>query len=228
VRRIYSSFDQVEDIIDEGILTLLSSIDKYDPAKGVKFETYIAKRIRGMVVDLARKQDWRPRNIRQRAKEIDRAVSQLANRLGRFPSDEEVAEHLGVSVERYQKDSASVSLGSLLSLDALMDAANSLEGYRLEIPTDDADGQPETVMQDKELQQILADGVRHLRKNEQLVLSLYYEQNLPMKEIAQVLQVSKPRVSQIHARALQKLRVYMEDYLNETEQDEQPKMRKKG
>jgi RNA polymerase sigma factor for flagellar operon FliA len=213
VRGVYSSFDQVDDIVDEGILTLLSAIDKFDPTKGVKFETYVAKRIRGMVVDLARKQDWRPRNVRQRAKEIDRAVTCLGNVLGRFPTEEEVAEYMGITIERYRKDSASVSLSSILSLDALMDASN-IDGYRLEVASEDASGQPEAAIQEQEMQRVLAQGIAKLRKNEQIVLSLYYEKNLPMKEIAQVLEVSKPRVSQIHARALQKLRVHMEEYLN--------------
>jgi RNA polymerase sigma factor for flagellar operon FliA len=226
IRGVYSSFAQVDDIVDEGIITLLTAIDKYDPEKGVKFETYVAKRIRGMVVDLARKQDWLPRNIRQRAKEIDRAISSLSNMLGRFPTDEEVAEYLDISVERYQKDAASVSLGNILSLDALMDATN-YEGYRFEIPADEEEGQPEAMLQEQELQTDLAKGIRRLRENEQIVLSLYYEKNLSMKEIAQVMDVSKPRVSQIHARAIQKLRSYMKSYLNEKASTENPNDGKK-
>jgi RNA polymerase sigma factor for flagellar operon FliA len=218
IRGVYSSFAQVDDIIDEGILTLLSAIDKYDPEKGVKFETYVTKRIRGMVVDLARKQDWLPRNIRQRSKEIDRAISSLASTLGRFPNDEEVAEYLGVSVERYQKDAASVSMSHILSLDALMDARNT-DSYRPEIPDHDSEGQPEAAFQKRELQTMLAQGIQSLRENERIVLSLYYERNLPMKEIAQVLDISRPRVSQIHARALQKLRTYMGAYLNGEEEE---------
>jgi RNA polymerase sigma factor for flagellar operon FliA len=227
VRGVYSSFAQVEDIIDEGILTLLTAIDKYDPDKGVKFETYVAKRIRGMVVDLARKQDWLPRNIRQRAREIDQAVTNLGNDLGRSPTEEEVADYLGVPLEKYQKDTANVSLSNILSLDALMDAGNA-EGYRLEIASEPGDGQPEVVFQERELQSVLAEGVRQLRKNEQVVLSLYYEKNLPMKEIAHVMDVSKPRVSQIHARALQKLRTHMEAYMRENEPDQMDSGEKKG
>ena len=109
IRGVYSSFAQVGDIVNEGILTLLSCIDKFDPEKGIRFETYVSKRIRGMVIDLARKQDWLPRNVRQRAKEIDQAVSELSNELGRFPSDGEVAQRLGISVEKYQKDAARVA-----------------------------------------------------------------------------------------------------------------------
>jgi RNA polymerase sigma factor for flagellar operon FliA len=226
IRGVYSSFAQVDDIVDEGIITLLNAIDKYDLDKGVKFETYVAKRIRGMIVDLARKQDWLPRNVRQRAREIDRAVSSLTSSLGRFPSDEEVAQYMGISLERYQKDAACASLSNVLSLDALMDA-DSFDGYRLEVPDDCKDGQPESVLQERETQKMLADGIQKLRKNEQIVLSLYYEKNLPMKDIAQVMDISKPRVSQIHARAIQKLRLYMQSCTNDSAPTAQPKKRKK-
>ena len=212
IRGVYSSFAQVDDIVSEGILTLLSSIDKFDPDKGIKFETYVAKRIRGMVIDLARKQDWLPRNIRQRAKEIDHAVSGLANELGRFPTDQEVASHLGISTDKYQKEAAKVALSNTLSLDALMDARD-LEGYRFELTSEDPSLQPESVLQEQELQQVLAQGISALQENEQIVLSLYYEKNLHMKEVAQVMGVSEPRISQIHSRAIQKLREYMLAYM---------------
>lgn len=227
VRGVYSSFAQVEDIINEGILTLLGAVDKFDPDKGVKFETYVAKRIRGMVVDLARKQDWLPRNVRQRAREIDEAVSVLSNELGRFPTEKEVADRLGVPLERYQKDAARTALNNTISLDALMDSSD-LDTYRFELPDQDERGQPETVLQDRELQEMLAAGIAALQENEQIVLSLYYEKNLHMKEIAQVMEVSEPRISQIHARAIQKLREYMTDYMTGRAGQKQSKKRKKG
>ncbi len=227
IRGVYSSFAQVGDIVNEGILTLLSCIDKFDPEKGIRFETYVSKRIRGMVIDLARKQDWLPRNVRQRAKEIDQAVSELSNELGRFPSDGEVAQRLGISVEKYQKDAARVALDNTLSLDALMDSRDP-EGYRFEVASEDARSQPESALQDQELQQTLAAAIQTLQKNEQIVLSLYYEKNLHMKEIAQVMEVSEPRISQIHARAIQKLRDYMTSYMNGTPVPKHSKKRKKG
>lgn len=226
IRGVYSSFAQVDDIVSEGILTLLSSIDKFDPDKGIKFETYVAKRIRGMVIDLARKQDWLPRNIRQRAKEIDTAVSNLANELGRFPTDHEVANHLGMPTDKYQKEAARVALSNTLSLDALMDARD-LEGHRFEVSSEDPTVQPETVLEDQELQQTLAQGVAALQENEQIVLSLYYEKNLHMKEIAQVMGVSEPRISQIHSRAIQKLREHMGAYMNSEAPQKTSKKRKK-
>ena len=227
IRGVYSSFAQVDDIVSEGILTLLSSIDKFDPDKGIKFETYVAKRIRGMVIDLARKQDWLPRNIRQRAKEIDTAVSHLANELGRFPTDNEVADHLGIPTDKYQKEAARVALSNTLSLDALMDARD-MEGYHFEVSTEDPTVQPEIVLEDQELQQTLAEGVAALQENEQIVLSLYYEKNLHMKEIAQVMGVSEPRISQIHSRAIQKLREHMSSYMNSVAPAKTSKKRKKA
>lgn len=213
VRGVYSNFAQVDDIVSEGILTLLSAVEKFDPTRGIKFETYISKRIRGMVIDLARKQDWLPRNIRKRTKEIDKAISLLSNQLGRFPTDREIADLLGISPSKYYKDIASVALSNILSLDALMDVGER-DGHPFEMHAANAAEQPEAVLQDRELQETLAEGIKSLRENEQIVLSLYYEKNLHMKEISQVLDVSEPRVSQIHARAIQKLRLYMEDYFN--------------
>ena len=227
IRGVYSSFAQVDDIVSEGILTLLTSINKFDLEKGIKFETYVAKRIRGMVIDLARKQDWLPRNIRQRAKEIDAAVSSLANELGRFPTDQEVAGHLGIPTDKYQKEAARVALSNTLSLDALMDARD-LEGYRFEVSSEDPAVQPEAVLEDQELQETLASGIAALQKNEQIVLSLYYEKNLHMKEIAQVMGVSEPRISQIHSRAIQKLREHMGTYMNSEAPKKSSKKRKKA
>ncbi|MBQ2697191.1 MAG: FliA/WhiG family RNA polymerase sigma factor [Clostridia bacterium] len=215
IRGIYASFAQVEDIVSEGILTLVAAIDKFDPDKGIKFETYISKRIRGMVIDLARKQDWLPRSLRQKSKRIDMAVGELATELGRFPSDEEIADRLGVPLEKYLKDAASVSLGNILSLDALMDTRES-EVYTAEPADDSPEASPEGAFLEQELHRALVEGIEGLRENEQLVLSLYYEKNLHMKEIAQVLKLSEPRISQIHTRAIQKLRLHMEQYKNGT------------
>ncbi len=225
IRGVYSSFAQVDDIVSEGIFSLLNAVEKFDPSRGAKFETYISKRIRGMVIDLARKQDWLPRNIRRRSKEIDQAISLLSTELGRSPTDAEVADMLGITPNQYHKDMASVALSNILSLDALVDAKDR-DGSQFEMPSSDLHDQPEAALQDRELQQTLADGIKSLRENEQIVLSLYYEKNLHMKEISQVLEVSEPRVSQIHARAIQKLRAYMEAYLSGA--PVQLKKRKKG
>ncbi len=212
IRGVYNHLAQVDDIVSEGILTLVSAIDRYDPEKGVKFETFIAKRIRGMVIDVARKQDWLPRSLRKRTREIDDAVTLLYTELGRSPTDTEVAQHLGVTVEKYHKEVAGVALGNILSLDALIDMREQDNGW-FEMPARDNKEQPEAVFQERELQEMLAEGIGKLRQNEQIVLSLYYEKNLHMKEIAQVMEISAPRVSQIHTRAIEKLREHMQAYM---------------
>lgn len=212
VKSVYSGFAQVEDIISEGLLTLLSAIDKFDPDKGVKFETFVVKRLRGMIIDLARQQDWIPRTVRRRMKEIDAASAALSNELGRMPTDAEVAGYLCISPERYQKDLADIAMSNVLSLDALIHMYDT-DGQILDILPADAENLPEVILQRHELQDVLAAGIASMRKNEQIVLSLHYEKNLQFNEIAQVMELSAPRISQIHAKAIEKLRAYMEPYL---------------
>ena len=225
IRGVYHHMAQVDDIVSEGILTLVSAIDRYDPEKGVKFETFVAKRIRGMVIDVARKQDWLPRSIRKRTREIDEAVTELYAELGRSPTDEEVAQRLGITVEKYNKEAAGVALGNILSLDALIDMREQDNGW-FEMPSRNLKEQPEAVFQEKEMQAVLADGISKLRKNEQIVLSLYYEKNLHMKEIAQVMDISAPRVSQIHTRAIEKLQEHMQTYLSGEDPTENQKRKR--
>lgn len=225
VRGIYSGFAQLEDIINEGLITLLKSIDKFDIDKGVKFETFISKRIRGMVVDLARKQDWVPRNIRKRAKEIDDATMMLANELGRYPSNAELAKELQTTEEKLQKDFACIATNNVVSLEALMDATES-EGMHFEIASRDEGGLPDFMLEEQEVKETLAAAIAALQENERIVLSLYYVENLLLKEIAQVMQVSEPRVSQLHTRAVGKLRKQMMEYYNLSQGEEKPK--KKG
>ena len=213
VKGIYSHFAQVDDVVSEGVLTLLSAIDKYDPEKGAKFDTYVSRRIRGMVIDMARKQDWLPRSLRKRTKEIDAAVTELYHQLNRYPNEAEIAGKLGITPERYQKEAGAIALGSVLSLDALADGTRE-DNAPPDIPARDISGQPDAALQEQEFKEVLAAGIRTLKKNEQIVLSLYYEKDLHMKEIAQVMDVSAPRVSQIHACAIEKLQKYMREYLD--------------
>ena len=209
VRGVYSSFAQVDDIVNEGLLTLASAVDKFDPGKGIKFETYVSKRIRGAVIDLARRQDWVPRSVRRRAREIDQAGVELFAQLGRYPSDEEIAAKLGITQEQYQEHLADSSLCNVLSLDSVLEDRD--QGMDV---ADSGSDHPEDSLLRQELLEKLTDGIESLRENEQLVISLYYKKNLSMKEIAQVMEVSEPRISQIHSRAIQKLKLYMKRYMN--------------
>lgn len=211
IRGVYSSFTQVDDIINEGVLALVNAVDKFDPSKG-KFETYVVKRIRGMIIDLARRQDWAPRSVRKRAKEIDQAVSELYSSLGRFPTDQEVSAHLGITEAQYQDALMNTSMCNVMSLEELFDEQDQWStGPRAH---GDAHSYPEQELLEKEMQTVLAKAITTLNEKEQQMLSLYYQKNLNMKEIAQVFGVSEPRISQIHAKAIQKLRLQLTAYMH--------------
>lgn len=211
IRGVFCSFTQLDDIINEGLIVLAEAVDKYDPGKG-RFEVYVAKRIRGMIVDLARQQDWVPRTVRQRAQRIERATTELYNKTGQLPSDAQVAEHLGISMEEYLETLTNSSLHNILSLQELFENSDM---WPSDPGTEDgAESAPEQKMMNEELTETLANAISTMKENEQLVLSLYYEKNLKMKDIAAVMDITPPRVSQIHARAVQKLKVLMEEYLN--------------
>lgn len=204
IQGVYCTFAQLDDIINEGLITMAKAVDKYDPSIG-KFETYVSKRIRGMIIDLARQQDWVPRPVRRRAKEIERANSELYNELGRFPTDQEVAQRLGITDEEYQDTMANSSMYSVVSLE------ETLEGYEQIAGPEEtaADMMPEASLERMEMLDELTAAISSLRENEQIVLSLYYQKDMKMKDIAEILGVSHARASQIHTRAIQKLKVLM-------------------
>lgn len=208
---IYSSFAQLDDIVQEGLIVLLNAVDKFDPSQNVKFETYVSKRLRGMILDLARKQDWLPRQVRQKATRLSRAVDELAVKLGRDPESSEVAEYLGLTREQYDALVSETAVTGLVSFEAVLDACGSAAEKSL-AQADETDS-PQEEFENREMQSALAQQISSLRENEQIVLSLYYEKELNMKEIAQVMGVSAARVSQIHSRALQRLRAGMKQYL---------------
>lgn len=207
---LYSSFSQLDDVIHEGILALLSAVDRFDPAKGVKLETYVAKRLKGMVIDLSRKQDWLPRQLRQTANRLNRAVDELSVELGHMPESQEVADYLGVSKAEYEKMLSETAGASLVSFEMLLDSYGSAAGKQT-ATSSEFENPPEEMCEERELRENLAEGIATLRPKERLVLSLYYEKELTMKEIAQVLEVSPPRVSQIHSHAIQRLRLFLKE-----------------
>lgn len=216
MRDIYMSFTQVDDIISEGVIAIMSSIDKFDIEKNVKFETFISKRIKGMIIDLARKQDWVPRSTRKSTRDIEEAMTTLYNKLGYYPSVQEVTEYLNITPEKYQETMRKASLFNILSLDMVLAEAQGNE-VGVTLPQGDKSEQPESKFLKKELTQVLAEGVGTLKENEQLVISLYYIDELNMRQIADVLSVSEPRVSQIHTNAIKKLRKHMERFNEEKE-----------
>jgi RNA polymerase sigma factor for flagellar operon FliA len=216
MRGVYLSFAQIDDIINEGIIAIMAAIDKFDVDKNIKFETYISKRIRGLIIDIARKQDWVPRSIRKQAKDIDEANTVLYSQLGRFPTEQEVADYMQISIEKYKEGLMKTNVYNLLSLEKVLEE-DSGNRMREQLVSGGSDSLPEYCLQNKETAQILKQGLETLRENEQMVVSLYYVKELSMREIATVLKVSEPRVSQIHSNAIRKLRIYMKKFMSQND-----------
>jgi len=210
MRGIYISFAEMDDIVNEGIIALMSAVEKFDPSKNVKFVTYASLRIRGSIIDFARKQDWAPRSVRRAAKDIDSATGELHIELGGSPTEHEVAAKMGLEIDKYRKTLGDTSLYNLLSLDALLDESQGGAG-------DVADGntaeEPSQKLVNEELYSVLREAIQTLKPKEQMVISLYYRKELNMKEIARILEVSEPRISQIQANAIRHLRMALEKYL---------------
>ncbi len=208
MRDVYVGFTQIDDIINEGVIVLMKALDKYDFSKNAKFETYVSWRIRGMIIDIARKQDWVPRNIRKNCKDIREKTMEIYTRTGALPAPEEVAVTLGMDQKQYNEAVEKMGLFSVLSLDMVLE--ESQEKQRVSgIQSTDVENQPEEQYLENELKETLKEGIRSLKEKEQMVLSLYYSDELTMKEIASVLEISEPRVSQIHASAIHKLEQYL-------------------
>lgn len=208
---VYSGFSQLDDIINEGVFVIMNALDRYDMEKNVKFQSFVAKRLRGMVIDLAREQDWLTRGSRKLAKDIDLVTDQLYSLLERPPTDEEIAAKLHISTKRYYEEVQRIDLFNVISLDVVMDESED-NTWRGAVPRGSEEGEPEKRYLNGEVKEYLKEGIVNLGENEKLVISLYYEQELSIKEIAGILGVSKPRVSQIHTCAIKKLRQHMEAY----------------
>lgn len=194
---------ELDDLVNYGIIGLMDAVDKFDPSRGVKFKTYAELRIRGSILDGLRGMDWVPRSLRRRQRELENAFRRLQSKLGRNATDEEAAAELGISLEEYHAlldDLKGVSVGSIESIDG--EGEDSLIEY---IPDRD-ENSPTFVMEKKEMRRLLAESIDCLPGKERLVLSLYYFEGLTMKEVGEVLGITESRVSQLHSKAVLRLR----------------------
>ncbi|MBO5071876.1 MAG: FliA/WhiG family RNA polymerase sigma factor [Eubacterium sp.] len=193
---------EYDDLVGYGIFGLIDAIDKYDANKNVKFETYASLRIRGSILDQIRKMDWIPRTLRQKQKRMEAAAAKLEADYGRPASDDEVAEELGISRDEYEGWRSEAEFTNMVSLDDYLEQGSEgrLEGLGAQFP------QPENVIQKQELKEMLVEALKTLTDNEQKVITLYYYEELTLKEISQILSVSESRVSQLHTKALQKIK----------------------
>ena len=194
---------EYDDLVGFGVFGLIDAIDKYDVKKGVKFETYASLRIRGAVIDSIREMDWIPRSLRQKHKELEKVYSELENELGRSANDNEVAERLGISLNELHKLLNDVSIGSMASLEEIFEQNNE---SGINIPNSSKDDSPETYIEMEEIKQILADAIDKLPEKEKKVISLYYFNELTLKEISAIMTVSESRISQLHTKAILRLR----------------------
>ncbi|AEM74500.1 FliA/WhiG family RNA polymerase sigma factor [Caldicellulosiruptor acetigenus] len=199
---------EYDDLVSYGSIGLLDAIEKFDSQKGVKFETYAYTRIKGAIIDCVRSQDFLPRSIRQKAKEIEKAYVEI-EREGKTPTDQEVAKRVGISVNELQKLKERISSGMIISLDSFLE-----QNYESKIGgLEDFVSQPEHFIENEELKEVLRQQIENLMENERMVIVLYYYEELSIKEIAKVLGVSESRVSQLHTRALLKLKAALQKYL---------------
>ena len=212
LRGIADTTAQVEDMINQGIITLIDCIDRFDNSKGMKFESYAYMRVRGGIIDLVRKQDWIPRRVRVNARAINNARSELANMFGREPTQAEIAEKMGIDEAKLSRYNAEISNAVVYSFEELIQNVSQM-GDILENSTKD-DITPERKLLRDELRDSLAKAIEELSERERLVITLYYFENLNLSDIARVMEVSVQRVSQINSRAVGKLRDSLSEYLD--------------
>jgi RNA polymerase sigma factor for flagellar operon FliA len=196
---------EFNDLISAGLLGLIQAIDKFDHTRGIKFETFAIPRIRGSILDELRSQDWFPRSLRRKAKQLEEAYSQLEAKLGRPATDAEVAKALNIPIEEFDGMIGEVSIATIMSLDAETgddDNATSLGDYLADPATEDV----EAVLARQEMKNLIGTRMSELPEKEQLVLVLYYYEELTLKEIGEILDVTESRVCQIHTKAILRLK----------------------
>ncbi len=206
----------INDLINAGVIGLIDAIEKFDASKQIKFKTYAEFRIRGAILDELRSMDWVPRSVRQKARKIEDAYNKLESSLGRPASDEEVAKELDVDMDNFYKllsDTASVSL---LSLDDLgEDDSEPSKRNLLEYIMQDEKDWPSHKIGINEIRELVSDTIKSLPEKERMVISLYYYDELTMKEIGHVLKFTESRVSQIHTKSILRLRSKMQKIIKE-------------
>jgi RNA polymerase sigma factor FliA len=195
------------DLVSYGLLGLIGAIQRFDPDRDIKFETFAMSRIRGAIIDELRALDWVPRSVRSRAREIERAIAELEAKLGRAPSDEEIAAKIGISPDELEDSLTDISRSSIAALDELWTVSDAGDQVSLIDTIEDPTGaRPAEVLDEAETKELLADAISRLPEREKLVITLYYYEELTLREIGEVLGVTESRVSQLHTKAVLRLK----------------------
>jgi RNA polymerase sigma factor for flagellar operon FliA len=199
---------QIEDLIQAGMIGLIEAVKNYDAAQGASFETYAGIRIRGAMLDEVRSGDWTPRSVHRKQRELSEAMRKVENRKGADARDHEVAAELGIGLNEYHHILADAASARIFSLDAADDDEDSYENY---VPSQDED--PHQSLERMNFKNALTRAVKALPSREALIMSLYYEEELNLREIGEIIGVSESRICQIHGEALLRLRVYMNSWI---------------
>lgn len=197
----YGTKIEYDDLLGYGVLGLIDSIDKFDLDKKIKFETYAQIRIKGAIIDSIRKLDWIPRSLRKKAKDVQVTIATLENRFGRSPTNQEISNEMGISEDELMILLSDISTFNMSSLEEIV--CNSGDyftqtGKKVDTPT--------AIYETKEVKQLLTKAIDLLNKNEKLVISLYYYEDLTYKEIGDIMELSESRISQIHSKAIMKMK----------------------
>ncbi|MCK4803105.1 MAG: RNA polymerase sigma factor WhiG [Spirochaetes bacterium] len=196
-----------DDLVGYGVFGLLDAIEKFDPDKDIKFKTYAVTRIRGAIYDELRSIDWVPRSVRQKAKELERVIGKLENRLGRSARDEEIARELGIGVKDLHTLILKISGASILSLSDVWYVGDESDKVSvMETIESPRSLNPDVIVEREEVKNIIVKAISDLPDKEKKVLILYYYEDLTLKEIGEVLQVTESRISQLHTKAIMRLR----------------------
>ncbi len=203
---------EYDDLVSYGIFGLIDAIDKFDFLKDVKFETYASLRIRGAILDQIRKMDWIPRTIRQKQKKIDSVIKEIEGRCGRSATDDEIAEGLGITGDEYLDWQSQMKVTNVVSLNEFLEQGTEVSNEASHTHSAQFDS-PEEVLERDELKKKLAEALEILTEKERKVIVLYYYEELTLKEVSNILEVSESRISQLHTRALQKMKGKLGNYI---------------
>ena len=199
----------IDDLISAGLMGLIKAIDKFDPAVGVKFETYAVPRIKGAIFDGLREMDWAPRSVRSKARQLEGALQKLTGELGRSPEDDELAEELGIDIESYLQMLDDTSVLTLTSLDDTITSKQGESMSLFEVVESESSESALFGIEKNDLKLATIDAVKKLPEQERLVIALYYYEELTLKEIGLVMEITESRVSQIHTKAILSLKAQL-------------------
>lgn len=201
-----------EDLMSAAVIGLITAAERFDPGRGVQFKTFVEQRIRGTIMDELRSQDWLTRSLREKFKRLEREFAMLEQRLGRNPTSEEVAETMGISLDEYFQLLEEVHFLSVVSLDDSWEDEEGSPFGLLDVLEDERVLNPQSHMMARQMVDGLSDAIEGLPEKERIVVTLYYYEELNLKEIGAVLSLTESRICQLHSQAIMRLRTKMKGY----------------